>query len=139
MSALDATIGCNFPAHESITRFVSQFSYNCPNGKQMAVVDGTSIYYFDQCTIHPTKFRYSHRKCYADYSEYYVIGDDEKTYILFTPMAVGILIPNLIIQDSPEVIVPVQSTITLMHGIGIAKTYQISNRTPIARFHGAEK
>lgn len=127
------------PTSESAARFISQYSYNLPEGKHLALVDGHTIYYFDHTTVHPTSFIYSHRKFYPDYSEYCLVDGEGKRYIVFNLVAARLLIPGLIIPDPQAVIVPVQSTVTLIYQHGVIETYPVSSRTPVARWQGYEK
>ena len=129
----------NVPSTEPATKFISRFSYNCPDGKHIALIDGHTIYYFDHTTVHSTTFRYSHRKFYPDYSEYYLTASDGKSYIVFTLIAARLLIPGLTIPDPSVVIVPVQASITLIYQHGTIETYPVSNRIPTAVWHGSEK
>lgn len=129
------TTGPNLPLNQSCAKFISQFSYNPPDGRHLALVDGHTIYTFDHHTTHLITFQYSHRKFYTDYSEYYFKGSDGREYIVFTLMAAKVLIPGLTIPDPPVVISPVQSTITLIHPHGTIEVYPVSHRVTVARLH----
>jgi len=129
----------NFPHDESVAKFISQHSYNLPDGRHVALVDGHTIYYFDHTTTHSSSFSYSHRKYYPDYSEYHIIDGDGKKYVVFTLVAARLLVPNLVIPDPQAVIVPVQSRMTLIYHHGAIETYSIGNRTPTMKWYGEQK
>lgn len=120
------------PETVSLCNFLSSFAYD---GKHIALVDDHTIYYFDHTTIHPTKFKYSHKNFCEQHSEYHLRGDDGKKYVVFTVIAARLLIPNLVIPVIPMVIAPVQDTVTLIYQHGSIATYPISNRTHLVQAH----
>jgi len=126
------------PHVEALGKLLSHLSYQLPAGQHLALVDNTTIYYFDHTTNHSGSFHYQRRKLYSDYSEYYLHNQNGQQYIVYTLMTARLLIPQLIIPDPPTVIVPVPATLTLIHQHGAVDTYPVSNRNPQWHWHDLE-